>query len=148
MAVAVADRAILALLPSADRRRINSSAALMESDNDGEALAALRATRRLLAPHGVGPADVFRAALDDVVAPLKPFSSRRSPHAPDERPFEAKVMRQHERLARHCLAFPDRLTPWERKFLASIATERTLSSRQSDRLQAIARTVEMKGWSA
>lgn len=141
-------RTPFAALPPADRRRIISSSELMASDTDGEALAAVRATGRLLAPHGVGLADVFKAALDDAPVPLGRASSSppRSPYAPYERPFEAKVIRQHERLARHCLAFPDRLTAWEREFLTSIASERTLSSRQSDRLQAIARAVEMKGW--
>lgn len=131
----------ISLLADRDRRRVVASAAMMTSNNDGEALAAVRATCRLLAPHGLRPADVFEAALSRQASPPPQMPSR----APHVRPFEVKPMRQHQQLVMFCQAYPERLTEWEVGFLRSISAERTLSTRQHDRLQQIARAVEMKG---
>jgi hypothetical protein len=58
------------------------------------------------------------------------------------------MQRQHVQLARTCLAWPDYLTEWEIGFLNSIMGTVNLSTKQSDRLQQIARTVAMKQWEA
>jgi hypothetical protein len=141
----------LPILAEKDARRVIASAALMTSDKDGEALAAVRATCRLLAPHNIGPADIFRAAL------VEPDERSRRRDTPPPRPepfrthnsrYSGTMQRQHVQLARTCLAWREHLTEWEIGFLNSIMGTVNLSTKQSDRLQQIARTVEMKRWEA
>lgn len=63
------------------RRKIIAAAGLLASSNDGEIVAAARATSRLLATHGLRPEDVFRLGLEgsetsrwrELVPPVEPF---------------------------------------------------------------------------
>ncbi len=139
----------LPCLADKEARRVIAAAALMTSDKDGEALAAVRATCRLLASHNIGPADVFRAALVD-----EPEAHRRGDAADpsgSQRPRPAaggtgSLFRQHVQLARNCLTTPEHLSAWEVEFLNGIVGCRSLSPKQRDRLQQIVRAVEMKRW--
>jgi hypothetical protein len=113
-------------LQESRRRRIVATAALLSSAQDGERLAAVRGLDRLLAPHGVGIADVVEAGLRPVAVPRS-------------RPPAAVVpLRPHQLMARQCLAYPEMLTEWEAGFVASVADLRSLSDKQLSRLRAIA----------
>lgn len=132
-------------LPDRDRRRVMAAAALMTSDKDGEALAAVRATCRMLAPHGVGIADVVAAALaarplDNPRREARPQrSTRRRPAAPDH----MYMTTPHQRLAKMCILQNEHINDWERAFLDSILRERTLSPRQHQKLEAIAAKIDV-----
>ncbi len=74
-----------------DAHRIRSTAALLASDKDGEALGAARALCRLLGKHGLEPADVVGAGLSlstttrvrpEPVAPWSPWDMRSDPLRP------------------------------------------------------------------
>jgi hypothetical protein len=95
-----------------------------------------------LAPHKIGPADVFRAAF----AP-KPAVDPAKAGWPSGGAYSGSL-RNHVGLARACLSNPQHLTEWERGFLNSIMRSRDLSPKQRDRLQDIARAVAMKQWEA
>jgi hypothetical protein len=115
----------LPVLAGREARRLIAAAALMTSDKDGEVLAAVRATCRLLAPHNIEPADVFGVALEPQAA--------RPTQAPRSSPFAGMPWRQRARWAGICPT----LTDWERDFVASVVEQRTLSRKQQDRLDAI-----------
>lgn len=116
-------------LTIADRRRIERTAALMDSDQDGEALGAVRALGRLLDRHGLKPADVVRAGLGAQPFMVKPGTS--SP------PTRADLRDVHRMRARMCLAYPGLLDEWERDFLGNIAVAARISDKQRQRLAAI-----------
>lgn len=135
----------LPMLADRDRRRVVAAAALMTSDKDGEALAAVRATCRMLAPHGVGIADLIAAALS--AGALE--TARRN--TPEERPSSPRpaaapswgyMSSQPQRMARMCLMQSDYLNAWERGFLNSIVRESSLTRRQQDKLDAIVAKID------
>jgi hypothetical protein len=135
----VGDITSLPVLADKDVHRVVSAAGLLASDKDGEALAAGRALCRLLAPHKISPADVFRAALSPKPEQYRRRDDRGGPHS-------GALRRQHVQLARMCLLTPQHLTDWERNFLSDIMVCAKLSPKQSARLQQIVRKVEMKRW--
>lgn len=123
---------MMALSPT-DKRRVVASAALLRSDQDGEALAAVRAVCRQLDRYGLDPAAVLAAGLG---GPPK-LPPRRS-----EPPKPAEVLLPHQRTAMMAAAFPELLTEWEQEFVNSIAGRRSITGRQRDTLNAIASKVE------
>lgn len=117
-----------------DIRRIRSTAALLTSDNDGEALSAARALCRLLNQHGLDPAGVVGAGL------VGRFATN-CPDAP-KGPAPVSILRPHQIGARMCLAYPELLTDWERGFLRNVAEAGSISDRQRSRLNTIASKIE------
>lgn len=131
----------LPALDDRDARRIISSSALMTSSNDGEALAAVRATCRLLEPHGVGPADVFRAALANPHVQSPP---RHQPSSTGSWSTGGSgAYGGHRYTARMCLFFGEAvLNDWERQFLISITGETRLTPKQAAKLESIRAKVD------
>lgn len=138
---------VVPALPDRDRRRVIASAALMASDKDGEALAAVRATCRMLAPHGIGPADLIAAALATRDRDPRqcqepdPFGARRHRQEPQRYSHSSA---QHQRLARMCLMQACYINEWQREFLTSIVRERSLTARQQQKLTDIVAKIDAK----
>ncbi len=91
-------------LAQKDLHRIRSTAALLASDKDGEALGAARALCRLLGKHGLEPADVVGAGLSlstttpvrpEPVAPWSPWDMRSDPLRPWRNKARELVQHSH-----------------------------------------------------
>ncbi|MBA3525899.1 MAG: hypothetical protein H0T82_03125 [Sphingomonas sp.] len=117
-----------------DMHRIRSTAALLTSDNDGEALGAARALCRLLNQHGLDPAGVVGAGL--VGRSISSCRDIRNGPAP------VSILRPHQLDVRMCLAYPHLLDEWERSFLGNVVAARSISEKQRSRLQVIVAKVE------
>lgn len=120
----------MSALPPRDHDRLAKSAALMSSDQDGEALAATRAFCRQLGKHGLSPADLLGARFDRV----RPHTFPKVEHAP--------LLRPHQRTAIMARGFSELLNKWELGFLDSIAAKSDITPRQSDALNSIAFKIE------
>ncbi len=116
-----------------DMRRIRSTAALLTSGNDGEALGATRALCRLLDQHGLDPAGVVAAGLVGRSAPKRVIT---------QQPEPVSILRPHQLNARTCLAYPELLDDWEHSFLGNVAEAGSISDRQQSRLNTIASKIE------
>lgn len=129
----------VATLDDAARRRLISTARLLDSDQHGEATAALFAIKRLL-PWGVGIGDLVEAAMSTSTPP--PSLWRSSTNAETMR--AAHVFRQqqpeHQGRADVCIASLD-LTDWERSFLGSVRCKPRLSGRECELLGGLYRRV-------
>jgi hypothetical protein len=109
-------------LPEGDRRRIVSAIRLFDSGRDGEALAAVRASARLLAPHGLTVAGLIEAAL----AP-PPAVERIRVHPRGD----------HKTWTSMCLGHRELLNDWEANFLKSIRLLPSLSPKQRAKLDIV-----------
>lgn len=125
-------------LPPNDLRRAVSTAKLLTSDVDGEALGATRALCRLLGKHGLEPAAVLNEGLLRSTAKSEAGFASGSPAA--MRPCD--VTRSHQRTALMARGFKDLLTDWELGFLDSVVYLRTLSPKQQDRFNAICAKID------
>src|SRR4051812_42248162 len=97
---------------------------LLGSDQDGERSAAAWHATRLLRTHGMTWADVFKPA------PATQTQHSRAPHASQ---------------AEWALRFQDRLSEWERTFLAGICRRQSLSARQAAALGGILQKLRQGG---
>lgn len=114
-------------LPPEIAGKLSKIAGLLSSDHDGEIAAAGRAGTRLLRQAGLTWADVF--------APEAPSRPEARPAGP---PPSA-----HAGVAAWALRFPERLTPWECRFLRDVGRRQRLTPKQAavfrdilDRLRA------------
>jgi hypothetical protein len=115
----------------ASRPKLAGILGMLGSEHDGEVLAAARMAERLRREMG--------ATWHDLIAcPPEPETSRRSdpprPSRPQAPHWRATVAR--------CRARPDRLSDFERRFLASLAGFRTLSPKQATVLVGIAERLD------
>jgi hypothetical protein len=129
----------LTIIDDKARHRIISTAALLSSPQDGERLAASHGLDRLLAPHGIGVADVFRAALEPAHR-APPVSPPRYANSGGMRPV--KPTNAHQRLAWLCLHQGDVINAWERQFLSSIMNARALTAKQQATLNGIVAKID------
>ena len=102
--------------------RLSKIAGLLGSDHDGERSTAAWHATKLLQAHGLCWADVFAPALPP------PQPSLRAPHVA---------------VAQWALQFHNRLTPWERKFLADIGRCHRISAKQAAALDGIVAKLRM-----
>ena len=103
--------------------RLSKIAGLFGSDHGGERSAAAWQATRLLQAHGLTWADVFAPAQS-----VRPAAQ--APHVAE---------------AQWALTFHDRLTAWERKFLADIIGRRRLTARQEKVLHDVLDKVRRSG---
>lgn len=132
-------------LAQKDLHRIRSTAALLASDKDGEALGAARALCRLLDKRGLDPADVVAAGLSlstttlvgpEPVAPSSPWDMRSDPL----RPWRNK--------ARTIAAHREKLTERELEFVSNMAARRDPPTpKQQEWLNCLADRFESR-WAA
>jgi hypothetical protein len=130
-------------LPSADERRLISSAALLQSDQDGEVVSAARAVSRILQKGNLDLTAVIRRGL----APPKPSIAdalSAFPDAPRRGPESFDIRTRHVVIVRMCEAYSDLLNDWEREFLASLRHQRSITEKQRDRLKAIEVKIERR----
>lgn len=107
-------------LPKADRARLVKVLALLDSDREGEALAAARAAARLVKLRGI----TWRQVLE--------------PPAIEKKLPELGTWRQ---TVAQCLERPGSLRPWELGFLRDLPAFRRLSTKQRYCLKEIAARV-------
>ena len=115
---------MLGSLDTSVATKLAKIAGLLGSDQDGERSAAAWHATKLLQAHGLSWLDVFTPALPPPQPPL---------HAP------------HVAAVQWALQFPDRLSPWERRFLADIGRRYRLSAKQAAALDGIVAKLRMGG---
>ena len=108
-------------LSSQEADRLRKVVALFDSDNDGEALNALRRARSIATDKGARLADVLT-----ISAPCH-----------DPGPIPVSPMRSHQMDAANCLSWPESLTGWEQVFCREMRMARTASPRQREILASI-----------
>jgi hypothetical protein len=133
----------MSTLSPADERRLISSAALLQSDKDGEVVSAARAVGRILQKGNLDLPALIRRGLNPSPVAGHP-ALRGFPDAPRPSPQPYDVSARHQTTARMCQAFAGLLNDWEREFLASIAHQRRISDKQRDRLKAIEAKIERR----
>ena len=105
-----------------DTRRAIAAAGLTQSDNDGEALNALRLVQRVLAKHGLTLQDIIRNELSSSPS-VDPFGPTPAPMA---RPFEMRLTKPWQRDAIMLSRWPTfKLSEKEMDFVLSMKDRRT-----------------------
>jgi hypothetical protein len=133
----------MSALSPADERRLISSAALLQSDQDGEVVSAARAVGRILQKGNLDLPALIRRGL----APPKPSIAdvlSVFPDAPRRGPEPYDLRTRHQTTVRMCQAFSDLLNDWEREFLSSLAHQQSVTDRQRERLKAIEAKIERR----
>lgn len=135
--------------------KLRALVALMGSDNEPEAMNALRAARRELPRLGISFTDLAAAiTAEPEPIPFPPDEPPQTPplrgwpngYAPNRWPFTPRQEGHHREVARRCLAADrGRLRPRDKEFLASVAARPSrLSIRASDWLADIAARLELR----
>lgn len=109
--------------------RLAKICGLLGSDQDGERSAAAWQATKLLRSQGLTWTDVFTPAL--------PPPSRPQPRPAYQHPTYHTPVAVHVAKAEWAQRFPDRLTPWEAKFLADLRLRRSLTPKQASVLDGI-----------
>lgn len=125
---------------ASQRRRLLAAARLLESDKEGERIAALQALLRLLPP-GVTLADLLESALSPVVEPWQPEPH---PYCTDPNFFRADLLRSWQRKAMDVLARAELLNDIEERFAHNMMRQRREPTpKQMDWLDALAGRVKV-----
>ena len=120
-------------IPAADVQRIASTAAMLQSPNTNEVATAGAMLVRQLERHGLRIGDVLLDALGPKAGGRATLEEIMRPRCPDD-----TLKRTNWRAwARYAAANPSLVTPWEARFLASVAEFRNPSDPQATTLWGI-----------